>query len=346
MVDRRGPRSVRHRRLVTWFLVAVLVGGSLASCSLIPGQPTGGPAATLNPTGHVGLGAYLDGTPFDGLEGTRRFESLIGHKLQYVLWFQSWGDEDSAFSQEWISQAARAGLIPVITWEPWKRNFDQPAALQEEYSLASIAEGRHDTYIRAWARGARAARWPVVIRFAHEQSSEPGSRNWYPWQGDPGGYKAAYRHIVSLFREEGAGNVLFLWSAMWLHEPWVPQYYPGDDVVDMVGTTVLNHGTVPTVDWARWASFRELFDPQYQAAKRWGKPIMVTELATAEQGGNKAAWLRDCMHSLKSRYPLVEGVLLLEMQRDREWNGINWSVGSTEESLAAFREAIADPYFR
>ena len=303
------------------------------------------PAYRLNASGWVGLGAHMDGMPYDRFLGAQQFEGLIRHKLEYVLWFQAWGESDNAFLTEPVRLAAQMGFTPVITWEPWKRNFANPTELQPAYSLASIEAGEHDAYIRGWARAARAAGVPLVLRFAHEQSTEPGTRPWYPWQGDPEGYRGAYRHVVELFRAENARNVQFLWSAMWLNQ-WAAQYYPGSDVVDMVGTTVLNHGTAATADWARWRTFDELFQGQYEAALQWGKPILVTELATAEQGGNKADWLRACLVSLRSGYPLVRGLLLLEVPSDREYPTINWSVASSPQSLATFREIIRDGYFR
>ncbi len=308
-------------------------------------SPTPTPAATLNPAGHVGLGAYLDGTPYDSFAAVQSFEASLKHRMQYALWFQAWGNDDRAFPSYWIGLAAQRGLVPVITWEPWTRNFVDPTALQPAYSLSSIASGAHDKYIRSWAQGAKAAGIPMIIRFAHEQSTQPGSRQWYPWQGDPEGYKAAFRHIVTIFRQEGATNVQFLWSAMWLDQ-WASQYYPGDDVVDLVGTTVLNHGTAPTTPWAQWRTFDDLFGVQYQAALHWNKPIMLTELATAEQGGDKAAWLRDCFTSLQPKYSLVQGMLLFEVRSDREWPIINWSVASSPASLAAFEAAISNSYFK
>jgi hypothetical protein len=303
------------------------------------------PVATLNPAGRVGLGAYLEGTPYDEFAAAQQFETLLKHKMEFVLWFQAWGNDDSPFPTYWAKLAAEKGFIPVITWEPWKRNFENPSAVQPEYALSSISEGNHDAYIRSWARSAQSLGVPIVIRFAHEQSTEPGTRPWYPWQGDPQGYQAAFRHIVALFREAGASNVEFLWSAMWLNE-WAAQYYPGHDIVDVVGTTTLNHGTGATAEWARWRTFDELFAGQYEAALQWNKPVMITELATAEQGGDKAAWLRECFTSMETKYPLVMGVLLLEVESDREWPIINWSVASSDEGLSAFREAIANPYFK
>ena len=132
---------------------------------------------------------------------------------------------------------------------------------------------------------------------------------------------------------------------MWL-DSYAANYYPGADVVDLVGTTVLNHGTAVTTPWAGWRTFDDLFAGQYGAAAGWGKPIILTELATAEQGGDKAAWLRDLLTSLPSSYPLVSGLLLLEVESDREWPDINWSVGSSPESLRVFRELISGPHFK
>jgi len=307
--------------------------------------PTPVPVPPISTAGRVGLGAYIEQTPYDSFRGIEQFERLLWHKMEYVLWFQTWGDSDRWFLSQQVADATERGWVPVITWEPWQRDFEDPTRLQPEYSLVSIAAGDHDTYIRSWARGARSVRVPLIIRFAHEQSTEPGTRPWYPWQGDPEGYRSAFRHIVTIFREEGATNVQFLWSAMWLNQ-WAHEYYPGDDVVDLVGTTVLNHGTGAQSSWAQWRTFAELFDVQYQGALGWNKPILITELGCAEQGGDKAAWLRDAFTSIQQAYPLVRGVLLFEVQSDREWPVINWSVASSQESLDAFREVISDPYFR
>ncbi len=307
--------------------------------------PVPRPVAALNPAGKVGLGVYLNGTPYDAFNGVYGFEKLVAHKMQYVLWFTSWGSTDREFPSYWVTVAAQRGLTPVITWEPWKRNFADPTAVQAEYSLQTISEGAHDGYIRSWARSARAVGVPLILRFAHEQSTAPGVRSWYPWQGDPEGYKAAFRHIVELFREERATNVQFLWSGMWLNQDGA-LYYPGGDVVDWVGTTTLNHGTAVAAEWAKWRTFHELFDGQYQAALPWGKPIMITEIGTAEQGGDKAAWFRDTFTSLEASYPLVQGVLLFEVPVDREWPVVNWSIASSPESLEAFKDVISRPYFK
>ncbi|MGQ9501181.1 MAG: glycoside hydrolase family 26 protein [Anaerolineae bacterium] len=308
------------------------------------------PIAAQTPTpslsiGHVAVGAFTQEIPHDNFAALDRLGQLADHPMHLALWFQAWGDGDASFYSDYVKLAAEKGYISVITWEPWKRAFEDRLTVQPEYALETIAAGKHDDYIRSWARDARDTGVPIILRFAHEQSTEPGVRSWYPWQGDPENFKAAFRRIVAIFREEGATNVAHLWSAMWLHK-WAALYYPGDDVVDYVGTTELNHGTVPDEQWAKWRTFDEMFAPEYQAALQWNKPIILTELASAEQGGNKAQWLRDCFASFQTHYPLVVGVLLVEIESDREWPAINWSVTSSPAALQAFKEVIHDPYFR
>jgi hypothetical protein len=295
--------------------------------------------------GGVALGAFTKEIPYDNFAVVERLAGQINHPLRLALWFQAWGDGDAVFYTDYVRLAAEKGYTPVISWEPWKRAFNDRLTVQPTYALSTIAAGAHDDYIRSWARGAKETGVPIILRFAHEQSTQPGVRSWYPWQGDPENFKAAFRHIVAIFREEGATNVRFLWSAMWLHQ-WANLYYPGDDAVDYIGTTELNHGTVPDANWAKWRTFDEMFGPEYAAAVPWSKPMILTELASAEQGGDKAQWLRDCFVSFKSRYPLVVGVLLVEIKSDLEWPTINWSVTSSPTALQAFKAAVNDPYFR
>jgi beta-mannanase len=290
------------------------------------------------------LGIYAPTSPGDDFAASARFHEVTGTRLALAMWFQAWGDDDAAFRADLVRQAARQGLTPIITWEPWRRDFTAPEAVQPRYTLTSIADGEHDEYVRGWARAAAKLNLPIVIRFAHEATTAPGQKLWYPWQGEPAEYRRAFRHIVEVFRAERAYNVSFAFTGMWLDE-YAVDYYPGDDVVDLVGTTVLNHGTAPTVPGARWRPFRELFDAQYRAAQRWDKPLLLTEVASAEQGGDKAEWLTELFASLPRDYRQVAGVVLLEAN-DREWSTIDWSVASSPASLEAFRRATQATAFR
>ena len=69
---------------------------------------------------------------------------------------------------------------------------------------------RTDAFVRSYARQVRTYGHPVVIGFAAEMNGD-----WNPW-----GYRhtparmfvAAWRHLVTVFRQQGAGNVIWLWT--------------------------------------------------------------------------------------------------------------------------------------
>lgn len=77
---------------------------------------------------------------------------------------------------------------------------------------------------------------PVAISFGHEMNG-----HWYPWgtkDTTAATFVKAWRHIHDLFQEEGATNVVWVWSPNVVNP--VPSvklepYWPGDAYVDWVG---------------------------------------------------------------------------------------------------------------
>ncbi len=243
---------------------------------------------SLDYSKRIGLGVYLPQVNTYNYDLVVKYEDKIQHKLKYILLFRGWGDVDSDFPEYGVKYMKALELTPIITWEPWKRDFENPTVNQEQYSLQSIIDGQHDTYITDWANSARDANIEIIIRFAQEQSTPPNSQSWYPWQGDPERYVAAYRHIVDVFRQNKATNVKFMWSPIYTEFPFSEAYFPGADYVDYVGITSLNHGKNIGTEWERWKSCDEVFTPQYNAALKYNLPIIVSEIGSSEVGGSKA----------------------------------------------------------
>jgi hypothetical protein len=134
------------------------------------------------------------------------------------------------------------GSVLVWSWEP------RGVTLQQIYS------GDHDAYIDEVARRIGAVGKRVLIRFAHEMN---GTWSW-PWLNQsPADYIAAWKRIVSRFRNLGATNAEWVWSPNIILDsaddfsPW----YPGDAYVDWTGLDGYNWGSVDNV----WHTFRELF---------------------------------------------------------------------------------------
>ena len=65
------------------------------------------------------------------------------------------------------------GVTPLIYWQP-TNPADPGAGRFERYR--NIIAGKHDRYIREWARAAKAFGRPVIVRLAHEMNG-----TWFPW---------------------------------------------------------------------------------------------------------------------------------------------------------------------
>lgn len=186
--------------------------------------PTSSPAATL------------------GVDGGAKTLKRLGTKDFRILGsFEAWSNRRDAAKA--IREARSVGAIPLITWEPWKPpavGTQNQGSAQPRYSNRSIAAGRHDRYIRSFAKSLARYRRTVYLRFAHEF---PGG--WYPWSIDPVNYKRAWRRIHLIFKRSGAGNVRFVWSPQLyvnrMGERGRP-YWPGTRYVDFVSTSFVYFG--------------------------------------------------------------------------------------------------------
>lgn len=204
------------------------------------------------------------------------WQRAVGVRPDLVMIFRAWSRTTPL--REMLREAARRNLIYMLTWEPWepvRRTSPEPVARQPRFSNRAIAAGRQDAYIRSVAREVREHRRTVVIRYAHEMTGE-----WYPWHHSPSDYKAAWRHIRRVFADEGATNVVWVWSVNSnIREPasgwWkkINAYYPGDAWVDVVGTTTVRSALKPF-------SVTQ-FGRRLSALRAFGKPVWMTEVAAA-----------------------------------------------------------------
>lgn len=302
--------------------------GYLAEVEIWPPAPQGQPIA---------LGAYTPGAPKDEA-AIDAFADKIGRMPTVIGMHKAWGDNPywASFEPEIIDILDRRGVMAYITWEPWVPGggVDQPA-----YRLSNIARGDFDDYIDGWATAAAADGRPFYLSFAHEMNG-----TWYPWGADvngnsPADYIAAWRHVHDRFTAAGADNVRWVWCPNVADGPYVPMSdpYPGDNYVDWVGMDGYNGGG------SQWRSFAEIFGASYATlTSMTDKPMVVGETASAEDGGDKALWIRDAFQTqLPLNFPRIRAVLWFNHDKERDWR-----VDSSPSSLQAFRESIQTPYLQ
>ncbi|HEX2953672.1 MAG TPA: glycosyl hydrolase [Bacillota bacterium] len=294
-------------------------------------------AETPDASQGIYTGVFLDQT-----QTMASFEKMVGKKMALQMWFTNFtNDATTNIPVTLIKANKKLGKISMVTWEPWT-------------DLNSILQGKLDAYLQRNARLIAELKIPVMIRFAHEMNG-----NWYSWDGHHNGgletkgfgdpnladgperYVAAFRHVVDLFRKEGATNVLWVWA---VNESSVPNeawndmlsYYPGDQYVDWIGIDGYNWGT--TRSFSKWTDFQSIFRPSYDKLTQAipNKPVIIAEFASTETGGNKAAWITDAFTQMK-KFPRLHAFVWFSVYKETAW-----SVDSSDEALEAFTKAMKD----
>jgi hypothetical protein len=358
-----GRRIVRYdlRRIAsltaTVLAVAACADMPTAPAAPTPAVPTPEPLAiAAEPSGPVFQGVFLGDAPShrDQIRASiQSFGSRVGKAPALVKTFFKVGDDYSATG--WVGQVlrevSRAGSTNFVALD--LRWAGAPAS----GLLSALTSGAADDVLRRAARGFADIGSPVLVELGWEMNG-----NWdYPWQGVYNGgaeqgaraYVAAWRHIVSVFRAEGAANVRWVFSPVAGnpvagrgvgpdHWNWYGHYYPGEEYVDYIGLHGFNG---PSVWNTPFLTFADLFDAPATdrmlsdvERRHPDKPILISEFACEETAlGDKAAWVRDAYRSI-AKHPGIVGAIWFDMRKEADWR-----IDSSMSALDAYRDAVSSP---
>jgi mannan endo-1,4-beta-mannosidase len=216
-------------------------------------------------------GAFVKGVP-NNYAPVKTLARAAGTRLTVALYYSGWHE---TFRSAFAAQASADGVVPFIQIEPAR------------VSLTAIAAGVYDTYLKTFATsvasyGAKTGK-AVIIGFGHEMNGF-----WYPWgyrHVSPAVYVAAWRHIVTVFRQQGADNVTWLWTVNIIDPrhgilspgPW----WPGSAYVTWVGID----GYYLRPSW----TFASLFGPTIKTVRALTlDPILIAETGAPAGTGQPA----------------------------------------------------------
>ena len=275
----------------------------------------------------------------------------------WTLW-STWGDRGGrtncvkgvgtcAFPIELARGLRSRSITPFVWWQPTDP-ANPTAGVYERYQ--NIIKGKHDKYIRDWAKAAKAFGKPVVVRFAHEMNGD-----WFPWSlgkfdNNNARFKTAWRHIVGEFRSVGARNVKFVWSP-YIFTKGYAKFYPGNGYVDYVGVTSLNWGDT------RWKTLPGLLDRPMAALRKvtrtsrdpQGKPVLLPEVASNWIGGDKAGWISDGYVQAYKKWPVIRAMVYFDYNTTPITNGVqpDWRLMTPDgTAFAAYQSVASKPAFR
>ena len=262
-----------------------------ATASGNPEIPTPAPITIVTPRSDPFVGIYQPGAgPLDG-------------RIEVELVFIQWKPDVGMEVEREIQRALANDRMPIISIEPFPWGI---GGLEEATLLGDISTGRYDETIAEIASiSHRYATQPIYLRFAHEADLD----GLYPWsQGDPEAYISAYRRFVEVSREYGGDNLRFIWSPS--GNRGSSDYYPGDDVVDMIGISILIYD-----QWERDAgfstarSFSALLAEKYPISDKFDKPLIIAETAISLPSAvRERAWLKE-IQAVAPHYPRLKGVI-------------------------------------
>jgi hypothetical protein len=321
MRRQRRSNQRRPRRIVTT-AAAILAAAAIASGVILynkPADPTGPLPVNLPAASGSYLGVYATGVPASYV-GVTAFKTATGATPDVVMYYSGWY---VPFPASFAATAANNGAVPLVQMDP------------DGVNVAEIAAGKYDGYLSAYAEAVRAYRHPVILSFGHEMNGDWSS--WGYQHTSPAAFVAAWRHIVTLFRTLGAGNVTWLWTVNIINNtqsgriPSPAPWWPGSSYVTWVG--IDGYYLKPT-----W-SFAPLFGPTITAVRELtGDPILIAETGATPAAGQPAK-IADLFAGIRN-YGLLGFVYFDEM------NSVGVSFGiSSPAAIAAFRNG-ASTYHR
>jgi hypothetical protein len=318
MKHRLRRRKTMRSRLVTLAAI-VIAAAAVFTVILVPtsSPPSRSPEAStsLPSKSDSYLGVYETGPP-STYQPVAGFTRLIGKQPNLVGYYSGWGEP---FKTSFAATVSGHGAVTVVQMDP------------TAVPVQKIVDGGYDLYLREFADSVREFGHPVVIGFGHEMNA-----NWYSWgygQVRASTFVAAWQHVVTLFRSQGAGNVTWLWTIQ-ADEPGtgpIASWWPGAQYVTWVGIDGYYYRSSDT-----FASIFGKTIAQVRAFTR--QPVLLSETAAGPDAG-QAAKIPDLFAGMRQYDAL--GLVWFDITQDDGIYHQDWHIETNPAAAAAFRRAAS-----
>jgi Glycosyl hydrolase family 26 len=306
---------MRSRLIVILAVAVALAVAAFTVNRIVSSAGRGAAHALLPPDPASYLGVYESGAP-----GTYRsvadFARAVGRQPNLVGYYSGWGEP---FQTSFARTVREHGAATIVQLDPTLA------------SVALIAAGGYDRYLRSFADSVREFGQPVVIGFGHEMNAY-----WYSW-----GYRhlpaqtfvAAWRHIVTLFRHQGVYNVTWLWTIQADEKGTGPiaSWWPGAQYVTWVGIDGYYYRPSDT--------FATVFGETIAQVRMFTtRPVLLSETAVGP-GAGQARKIPDLFAGMR-RYGTL-GLVWFDIAQDDGIYHQDWHIEDNEAAEAAFRHNLA-----
>lgn len=236
------------------------------------------------------------------------FEQAVNHRVQGLSFF---ADLDKKLpNPELIEKTFKSGRAVMINLQP--RPTEDAMDLKDVFSNNAFVRGDHDETLTKVAKMMSQFGNKIIYnRLAFEMNG-----NWFAWSGDANGFVGMWRHVVNIFRENGASNVKWIFSPGYLPYPEnIGDYYPGDTYVDVIGADIYNWEGLPP-------SFAINRINYYLKKSAPTKPLILGEIGASGYGRDE--WLSEAVY--KSLCQGASAINYFQIDKERDWR-----INSSEE---------------
>lgn len=260
------------------------------------------------------LGTLEPDTPTTYLPVTR-FAGVAGRRPNITVYYSPW---DTSFRARFVTAAAQGGAVVLVHMEPWHA------------SMTAIAGGHWDAYLYRFAAQVRHYGGPVIVSFAPEANG-----GWYPWgwgHAVPAEYRAAWRHVVTVFRRSGASNVTWLWdiSGGRPRAGRARYWWPGYQYVDWIG---IDGYYVRPAD-----TFKTVIGDAISAVRQFSrKPILLSEVGVGPLAG-QAKKIPGLFAGIRRNRLL--GLIYFDVAQHDGIYHQDWRLDGNPAAVAAFRAGV------
>lgn len=300
-------------------LVGVVIAVAVLSYLVVrfAPSPSGTRVAKANlPAGPASyLGVYEHETP-RSYQLVANFAAVAGRRPNLVGYYSGWKQR---FSASFAETVRRRGAVTMLQMDP------------TGVSIAAIAADRYDSYLRSFADSVRDYGHAVVIGFGHEMNAP-----WYSWgygHTSPSVFVAAWQHVVTVFRNQGADNVTWLWTinADTPSTGPIGSWWPGAGYVTWVGIDGYYYrpsDTFASVFGETIAQVRGIAD----------KPVLLSETAVGPEAG-QAQKIPGLFAGMRQSKTL--GLVWFDIAQNDGLYHQDWRIENSEAAEAAFRSGAA-----
>lgn len=292
------------------------------------------------------------------------FEALVDKKITWAYFSQNWFN-GIKYPKEAIHAIRKAGSVPFVRLMP--RSTDEQDGAEEIFTLQKIIDGEFDEYLKKWARDAKEDNIPLLVDFAVEANGD-----WFGYSGifngadvtdgygdpnypdGPERFRDAYRHIIDIFKKEGANRITWFYHFNYASEPneeWnkAKYYYPGDDYIDWIGFSLYGAQTVDEEwDELKFSTQLKKHIKNY-AELNSTKPVALLEFGVTDNhpGGSKSDWFKDAFKTiLNNPYIKFSAISIWhENWKNEDGTMSTLRVDSSKKSLETFKKLISNERF-